>query len=396
MPAEPSNRMLTMCSVVFSALSLLWVSHVWLHAFTLSLLTPTRTSTPIQIVDPAAAEGHELRVPFPPEALLPAELPGVEEPLSDGPPRWQNPLLAGCVPVYPESEAVVSSLRVVGAHPEVRHNVLLRNHPRPQDCVRAGWKWREGPAPRIFLGLTFNLEVAVLLLSLRELHATVDFFVVVESAFMNSGLPKPLYYDQVKNTTDFLPFRDQVIHVPLTEPPQGSARQHLKLQRQQVVRAALAHSTDPKRDLIVLADCDEVPKPPALAMLKACDGYSLPVDLGAELYLYRFGCLVDWLYKPTVETLAVVAGLADPGDLRGSFKTAVTRGAWHLSSFFTIPEMIAKVRGYSHQERNTPENQDPAKLSVMMQKCMYLNGKDRGYTVRPSALLPALPSALLR
>ena len=122
--------------------------------------------------------------------------------------------------------------------------------------------------------ISYNGESDLLLMQLREMHAVVDLFVVVESNVTLQGRRKPIYFSL--GDWQFAPFADKLMHHVICSQERNidahevdtifdqarfviPPRQDKRLQ--QLLR---------KDDMIVTLDTDEIPSVRALALVKRC------------------------------------------------------------------------------------------------------------------------------
>lgn len=101
----------------------------------------------------------------------------------------------------------------------------------------------------------FN-ELDILKIRLNVLSPVVDKFVISEATETFSGLPKPLYYQENKEM--FKEFEDKIIHLVVTDTPQGGTHERDTFQKNAVTRG-LKDCTDD--DVIIFSDLDEIPNP---------------------------------------------------------------------------------------------------------------------------------------
>lgn len=104
----------------------------------------------------------------------------------------------------------------------------------------------------------FN-ELDLLKLRLNILSPVVDKFVISEATETFSGLPKPLYYEENKEM--FAEFQDRIIHVVVSDTPQGTTHERDTYQKNGGTKG-LAGCKD--EDIILFSDLDEIPNPKAI------------------------------------------------------------------------------------------------------------------------------------
>ena len=108
----------------------------------------------------------------------------------------------------------------------------------------------------------FNNDFNALKIRLDELSGIVDLFIISESAFTHSGLPKPTYLSEKRELLDAYPNQFHLI---------SDKRKHLtsnprireQIQRQNISK--FLHKMDLNNDdLIIHSDCDEIPSAKAI------------------------------------------------------------------------------------------------------------------------------------
>lgn len=122
----------------------------------------------------------------------------------------------------------------------------------------------------LFDCFSFFNELDLLEVRLHELHAVVDYFVLVEARRTFQGEPKPLYFTE--NADRFRSYSDKIIHIVVDFPKVSDAygldtkpldanwaREHY--QRNQIAKGLAKAS---RSDLIIVSDVDEILSAPAL------------------------------------------------------------------------------------------------------------------------------------
>jgi beta-1,4-mannosyl-glycoprotein beta-1,4-N-acetylglucosaminyltransferase len=116
----------------------------------------------------------------------------------------------------------------------------------------------------------FNNDFNALKIRLDELSSVVDVFIISESAFTHSGLPKPTY---LSDNRDFLAPYPNEFHLVtdkkryLTRNP----RVREQIQRQNISKV-ISKMKLQRSDLIIHSDCDEIPSAKAIYRLKSIRG----------------------------------------------------------------------------------------------------------------------------
>lgn len=207
---------------------------------------------------------------------------------------------------------------------------------------------------KVFDCFPFNNELDILELRLNELNNVVDRFVICESPFTHSGLPKPLHLKDALNSSNrFDSFKDKItlLEYAANEPYSLTAWQRENTQRNTLMEILPELSED---DLILLSDCDEIPKKNFIASRKFIEREKVPFLLSKQYFHYYS---FKYMKKETCHgTIAFYVGSLSGGkmfqDLRNErFNLPyIDRSGWHLS-FFGSPEHVKnKIESFAHTE----------------------------------------------
>ena len=103
----------------------------------------------------------------------------------------------------------------------------------------------------------YNGETDLLEIRLNHHNSFVDKFVISEATYTYSGIPKPLYYDEIKNLPTFYRFKDKIIHIIFDTPPtEENKGWFYEISQRNSLLSLLPEFTD--SDLILYLDCDEI------------------------------------------------------------------------------------------------------------------------------------------
>ena len=211
-------------------------------------------------------------------------------------------------------------------------------------CESMGWRRRAAPR-RVWDAFTFFNEVDVLRLRLNTLSGVVHRFVLAEATKTHSNLPKTLHFEAVKSDPRFSPFVPQIEHVVVGDLPDSDDSWQLEhFQRNALVRG-LAEADDD--DIVVVSDCDEIPSPHAVDLIRWCDGWddTGPVQFYTRFYNFKFAFQFEALwYHPQAATMKWLSGPNGQGSAE-RLRFARTRpshlrledAGWHLSFFADTP-----------------------------------------------------------
>eukprot|EP00051_Salpingoeca_urceolata_P027697 m.482827 g.482827 ORF g.482827 m.482827 type:complete len:360 (-) comp22680_c0_seq1:120-1199(-) len=276
----------------------------------------------------------------------------------------------------------------------------------PAPCSQFGWREREKPAV-VWDVFPINTELDMMEARLNELDSVVDHFVVTEAPVAFSGKPKPFHYNE--NKERFKKFHHKLIHVmvPDLHPPA-----HLKTASEQAVWRKVMQKNGVMRgmfdampeDVVIVSDLDEVPRASVIEVLKRCEGWTSPVELQLDAFIYDFGCSeinspswrrakVIYFDQLSAECDGAWDGKSCFNELRDnqhlrlgmfSFPTSIRHAGWHMSYFMSIDLMVVKVQSYAHVERDTAANRDKDNIECKVAKGVHFGGKDHCTRKYPS------------
>lgn len=276
-------------------------------------------------------------------------------------------------------------------------------------CHQHGWKVFDRAAVlkhgagrtkrKVYDLFTINSELDWLEIRLNATYDFVDFFVIVEGPKTFTGLDKPLFVRD--NWDTFAPYHDKIIYHQL-QYPENSGSKALSsnlgdLQRNALFTQVFPHLAGPQApvegDVLIVADVDEIVRPEALILLRACE---IPrrLTLRSQFYGYSFELLhrgTGWPH-PQATTYRGLEQTILPDDLRNSQglrqwglaaplfrwweKGDLWNAGWHCSTCFrTIAEVQTKLESLSHMLRNTPAYRNPDLIVERVKKGKDLWGR---------------------
>jgi len=232
---------------------------------------------------------------------------------------------------------------------------------------------------KVYSASMFFNELDLLEIKLETLNDLVDYFIISESNFTHSGLPKELIYE--KNKERFKKFHHKIIHQIITDTPSEYTNLRESPSKSSsynmVVRKINAHTHYPKNvesygrdswekesliraltkannhDIILLSDLDEIVKPEALK--KVIDNFD-------ENQVYHFQHNMCYYYlnlrknEPWFGTIA----LSYEKFLQNSFCEMrqnkqgifIKNGGWHFSFLQNKNSILEKISSYGEQSLN--------------------------------------------
>lgn len=209
----------------------------------------------------------------------------------------------------------------------------------------------------VFDCFTYFDERDIIRVRFEELNDVVDYFVVVEARQTFTGLPKPLYFDDLPHWIDR--WSDRIIRV-VTEFPWSTMTpwEREAFQRNQIMQAL---QSVPSNDLILISDADEIPRHDCIQDVKN------PVQLDVTQYFWKFNWQVPTHCNQGARpVLARRSSVEQPHTLRISQLPRIPNAGWHFSFFGDDASTRSKINSFSHTEMNTKEY----KSSQHIQKCI--------------------------
>jgi len=186
----------------------------------------------------------------------------------------------------------------------------------------------------------FN-ELDLLEVRLNTLDSVVDWFVLVEAEFTQTGAPKPLYFS-LCDTERFAKFRHKIMHVviPMDLCPKkdGNIWSIENFQRN-YIKKGLEHFKTcgiqlQGSDIVMISDVDEIPNPNAIQYVidNRDDVHALAFDMQFHAYFVNFSSPnKGWI--GTMATKMETLEFIEPQDLRNAKDSAprIGNAGWHLS-----------------------------------------------------------------
>lgn len=207
---------------------------------------------------------------------------------------------------------------------------------------------------------TFFDELMLLEIRLKELSPVVDRFVLVEATHTHSGIPKRLYYDEVKDNEVFGPFRDKIEHIVLEMKPDTDRWVNENAQRNAIVRGLVNAKPD---DIIIVSDLDEIVNRKTISFMEAAFA---PTRLIMKFFYYYFNCRViknDWFFAAFCRFEDYqTAQLLRIGDNNGYHKQVLINAGWHFSYLVSPEEIPNKLESFAHAEFDTDYYKDVDRL----------------------------------
>jgi hypothetical protein len=234
---------------------------------------------------------------------------------------------------------------------------------------------------KVYDVFSFYNEFDILEIRLKELWNTVDYFVLLEASTTFVGNPKEYLFE--KNKERFAPYMSKIRHIKLDD--------SIELQRQVFPReiddtwvrekyqryAARQELTDIEpEDIIVISDCDEIPRADMIELIKEDENdYDRYI-----LYVAQFNYKINYMkiQNPSRHPAIIATRgrvFTNPQQEREySFywntkpenTIGVDHGGWHFTYFGDERHCVNKIQNFAHTEQNNPSIIDEFSIEWMI------------------------------
>lgn len=207
---------------------------------------------------------------------------------------------------------------------------------------------------------TFFNENDVAAIRFEELDPVVDKFIVVHGNTTFRGQPKDVYYDYDRHAR----YADKVEHIIVNTAALRSTRGESAWDREALQRNGIAkglRSAAPD-DIIVLSDCDEIPR---REIIRDLDPQGL-VALRLQVFVGGINLL-----SPNRHTIKVFKyqHMTTPQEIRKApWDELIEDGGWEFSSLNTPEGISEKLKSFSHHELDTPEVTDVESIRARLER----------------------------
>jgi len=225
--------------------------------------------------------------------------------------------------------------------------------------------------PVIFDCFSFNNEFDILEKRFVELYDTVDRFVIVEATRTHGNKPKPLYFRD--NLSRFNKYLNKVTHIVVDDYPATDPWSIERHQRDAIMRG-LTDCRD--TDVVIISDCDEIPKADAVKSYKLGMGI---LSFEMDLYYYSLQTMaVDKWLEAKILPYGLLKKIS-PCGARYTKCGKIPVGGWHFSYFGGVASIIKKIEDTAHQEYNKDEFKDPERIRKAIEDGTDLFGRGLGF-----------------
>jgi hypothetical protein len=210
---------------------------------------------------------------------------------------------------------------------------------------------------KVYDCILFNGEWDLLDLRLNLLNSVVDYFVITESIHTFMGKPKKLRFDFEDPRIDA--FKSKIRYNIVADMPNQEVWANERWQRNSCTRALW--DAEPE-DLILISDCDELPRAESVHDAKHNKDYNLYGFVTTWYYCFMNNIGVNG-HHPEISVVGVrfkELNGQTPDEFRWNIRGmkypvgVYTTPGWHFSYLMTKEQIIEKIQNFSHQEFNTP------------------------------------------
>lgn len=230
----------------------------------------------------------------------------------------------------------------------------------------------------------FN-ELDILEIRLEELHPVIDKFIICESTVTHSNKPKELNF--INNKNRYSKYLDKIEYLICDSMPNGSDN----WKRENYQRRYLSNGIKfrDNNTLVMLSDCDEIPKRDAIEEIKRFYDkmpYYGPFTLELQCY---YGKLTNAVISPEhhrrFKGTVVIPEMCQINDLQvyRNEKDLYPRryyGGWHFSYIGDENKIIEKLESFAHAEFNNDAVKNMAKKRL--ENTEDLLGRSEFYIVK--------------
>jgi hypothetical protein len=214
---------------------------------------------------------------------------------------------------------------------------------------------------KIYDCFTFFNELDVVEIRLEELWNTVDYFVISESNLSHSGNKKEYVFEN--NKERFAKYWDKIRLIKVDDMPETTDSWVRERHQRKCLERGLT-DLEPE-DLVIVSDCDEVPRAEMIEMIKEDENDYNKYVLNIPQFHYRLNYM-RILPETKYANIMVTRGraLTDPQHERELTwpwtpdlpeTVYLEHGGWHLTYQGDDLQVIEKLQNFAHTEVNTPE-----------------------------------------
>lgn len=215
----------------------------------------------------------------------------------------------------------------------------------------------------------FYNELDMLKYRLELLDSYVDHFVLVESTYTFSGEKKKLFFNEVKDTEEWIKYKDKIVHVIVYDVPYKKKDFEIvknieiwdnEYYQRDCISIGLQNLNLHDTDAFTVMDVDEIPDPNILLNIKQNPLFFSTYKIFSfeqDMYYYDLNHRIKnkWYYPKIVSykywlkhrsnlSCNTIRWISDIPYLK--------QGGWHLSYFGSAQFIQDKIQAFSHQDLN--------------------------------------------
>lgn len=208
----------------------------------------------------------------------------------------------------------------------------------------------DGAAVKVWDTFMFNAELDMLECRLTELDAYPQVYrhVLVEATVDHQGHPKPLWY--MENRERFAAWADRIVHVVVKDLPGAPYAWVRERAQRERVRGGLEQAGAEDGDVVIVADCDEIPSASMMEQVTQLNGVITTFEMTCAVFA------VDLLWpEPMLTSKAAPYGRIDSFERvrEGYRQEQVIGGAGHhLTWLGGVDAVRRKLSAHCHIECN--------------------------------------------
>ena len=234
---------------------------------------------------------------------------------------------------------------------------------------------------KVFDCFSFYNEFDVLELRLEELWDTVDYFIILESSTTYVGKSKEYLFE--KNKDRFSKYLEKIRHIKLDVPFEEQKKifpneidDHWTREKYQRYAAKEQLYDLQDDDIVIISDCDEIPRAEMIDMIKNDENNYNRYLLWIPQFQYKINYM-KIQYPSRHGVIMVTRGRAftNPQQEREySFfwnrkpenTVEVDHGGWHFTYFGNNEHCLNKIKNFAHTEQNRPDIVDEFNIDWMI------------------------------
>jgi hypothetical protein len=211
----------------------------------------------------------------------------------------------------------------------------------------------------------FNGEHECLENRIKELKGLPVMHIVIEGSHTFTGIPKPLMFDyKMLSVSDNIYYLNFVAEETFDNPWENEA-----LQRNQILNA-LHHVGCGNDDVVIISDCDEIPKREAVEWY-AKSGIGLMKLEMSDFVLHFNQKRENPIHKAFILRYQDF-GNRTPDQIRNEGGTVLHNAGWHFSWLGKMDWILDKFMSFSHQEEAVQKFANREIIAEKMSKGEYL------------------------